>query len=106
VRDIAVGKGDEVRFMFFYEIRKPFFGKYGNPVRIVFSRKFKGIDTVFYGGNLGCGKGNHPVSWIIPEVDVKIMEIPPGGAHYDYLFDHDSSPWFDYKSYPNFVKTE
>ncbi len=89
--NITVGKGHQIRPMFFNEPGKPVFREDGDPVRIAFSRKFRGINTIFYGGDLGCRKGNHAVSGIVPEVDIEIVKIPPRGPHDDYFFDHDSS---------------
>ena len=66
-----------------------------NARRISFSCQLWRVRSAGNSRNLEGRKGFHLVAGIIAEVDIKVVEIPPGSPHYDNLFllcDHDETP--------------
>jgi hypothetical protein len=55
------------------------------------SRKLGRILSPFDIGNLSGGKTDDLISRVVFEIDVKIVEIAPGGSHDDYSFNHRNS---------------
>ena len=86
--DVTVGKDHQIDPVVPDQGGQVFLRVKRDACRVKGTRQLRGIDAIVHQGNLGGGKGQHPVVGIILEKQVEIVKIPARRPHDDDFFGH------------------
>ncbi len=81
MRYIAVGKSDKIDFVFSNECGELLLWIDGDTLGIGRSGQLRRITAVVYIRNLGCGKSDDTIPWVVFEINIEIVKIPTGRSN-------------------------